>query len=102
MPRAKTAARGYGAQHQAIRAALADRMTHGETFDCWRCGQPITPSQRWDLGHDDHDRTITRGPEHLRCNRATNRRGRPRNRYTRRTPRIPPPTIRQPPTAARW
>jgi hypothetical protein len=25
----------------------------------------------WDLGHDDHDRSITRGPEHRdRCNRA--------------------------------
>jgi hypothetical protein len=101
MPRAKTAARGYGWEHQQTRKEWAAAVDAG-TVDCWRCGQPITPGQRWDLGHDDHDRTVYRGPEHLRCNRATNRRGRPRNRYTRRTPRIPAPTIRQPPTAARW
>ena len=24
----------------------------------------------WDLGHDDYDRSIYRGPEHARCNRS--------------------------------
>jgi predicted nucleic acid-binding Zn ribbon protein len=97
----KTAARGYGAKHQALRKEWAAKVDAG-LVDCPRCGRPILPGTPWDLGHDDDDRTIYRGPEHQRCNRATNRRGRPRNRYTRRTPRIPAPTIRQPPTAARW
>lgn len=60
---AKTAARGYGGSHQAKRAAIQRRMDRGETFNCWRCGLPVDPAN-WDLGHDDHDRTKYRGPEH--------------------------------------
>jgi hypothetical protein len=93
-----TAQRGYGAKHQALRRAWAPLVDAG-LVDCWRCGRHITPGTEWDLGHDDVDRAVTHGPEHQACNRGTNRRGRPRNR---RTPRIPAPTIRQPPTAARW
>lgn len=98
MPRrlAKTAARGYGSRHQALRKEWAPLVDAGHVT-CWRCGQPITPGQAWDLGHDDHDRSIYRGPEHRGPNRATAGR-RPRRR---RTPG-PPPGIRQPPTAARW
>ena len=37
---------------------------------CWRCGDKILRGEPFDLGHDDDDRTITRGPEHAnRCNR---------------------------------
>jgi hypothetical protein len=93
-----TTQRGYGAKHQALRAWWTPYVDAG-TVDCWRCRRLITPGTAWDLGHDDHDRSIYRGPEHQRCNRGTNRRGRRRNRSTRR---IPAPTIRQPPTAARW
>lgn len=70
--RSKTSARGYGAQHQAQRAALAPLVATG-TVACWRCGHLIQPSQAWDLGHDDHDRTKYRGAEHQGCNRATHR-----------------------------
>ena len=61
--------RGYGYAHHQKRAALAAAQAAGETFTCWRCGQPITGP--FDLGHDDTDRTIYRGPEHPACNRAT-------------------------------
>lgn len=61
--------RGYGAAHQATRAAYQARMDAGEVLTCWRCGEPVTAADEWHLGHDDHDRTITRGPEHARrCN----------------------------------
>jgi hypothetical protein len=73
-----TAARGYGGQHQALRADYKRRMAQGERFICWRCGHWLDPHQPWDLGHDDHDRTQYRGPEHrgrecpMGGNRATN------------------------------
>lgn len=63
-------ARGYDHQHRATRADWVPRVAAG-TVTCWRCDQPIQPGEPWDLGHDDADRTITRGPEHARrCNRA--------------------------------
>ena len=62
--------RGYGAEHQRTRRALAPLVAAGHAT-CWRCGLPIHPSEPWDLGHDDHDRSITRGPEHAyTCNRS--------------------------------
>jgi hypothetical protein len=93
---AKTAARGYGSRHQALRKEWAPLVDAGHAV-CPRCRRPIIPGQAWDLGHDDHDRSIYTGPEHTSCNRAT------AGRHPRR-PRIPAPTpgIRQPPTAARW
>ena len=49
-------------------------MDRGEVVICWRCaenGQPheVDPGC-WDLGHDDHDRSIYRGPECRGGNRA--------------------------------
>lgn len=63
-------ARGYGRDHDRLRRALAPLVDTGRAT-CWRCGLPIAPGEPWDLGHDDHDRTITRGPEHAyTCNRS--------------------------------
>ena len=68
--RGTTAQRGYGTAHQRLRRALVPLVQAGRVT-CWRCGLPIDPSEPWDLGHDDHDRTITRGPEHANtCNRS--------------------------------
>nr|WP_232491111.1 AAA family ATPase [Mycobacterium dioxanotrophicus] len=72
-----TTKRGYGSAHQALRRRYQDHVATGQAT-CWRCGRPIKPNQQWDLGHDDHDRTKYRGPEHARAkdcpaggNRAT-------------------------------
>lgn len=69
--------RGYGPTHQALRARWAPQVATG-TVRCWRCGELIRADEPWDLGHDDNDRSITRGPEHAaRCNRsAAGRHGR--------------------------
>ena len=62
--------RGYDAKHEAERKRWLPIVATGGV-KCWRCQAPIDPDQPWDLGHDDTDRTIYRGPECLRCNRAT-------------------------------
>lgn len=64
----------YGWPHQKQRAAVAERVAAG-TVTCARCGRPIRPGEPWDLDHDDNGNGYL-GPSHLRCNRATNRRGR--------------------------
>ncbi len=64
-------ARGYDRNHDRLRAQWAPKVATG-TVKCWRCGEHITPTEPWDLGHDDTDRTKYRGPEHAnRCNRAS-------------------------------
>lgn len=76
-PKKTTAERGYGHEHKKQRAAIEPLVRSGKAV-CWRCiaeGVPkeqakIRPDEPWDLGHDDHDRSRYRGPEHVRCNRA--------------------------------
>lgn len=68
--RPTTSDRGYGYHHRRVRAALQPHVDAGEAT-CWRCSHPILPGTPWDLGHDDTDRSIYRGPEHVKCNRAT-------------------------------
>jgi len=104
-PRLTTTQRGYGADHQRLRARLTPDVDAG-LVDCWRCGQPIEPGTPWDLGHDDHDRTQYRGPEHaLRTGHCPGNRaagaakgGRLKGRGARPAPR--PPS--EPLDAAEW
>lgn len=61
--------RGYGADHDREAKRWRDAVRRGELVTCWRCGDPITDPNDCHLGHDDHDRRVTRGPEHGRgCN----------------------------------
>lgn len=64
----RTNRNGYGRDHQKLRAELAPIVALGQT-ECWRCGEKIKPREPWDLGHDDHDKSIYRGPEHRGENR---------------------------------
>lgn len=62
-------ARGYDAAHDREAQRLRELVRAGHTVTCWRCGRPITNPNDLHLGHDDNDRSITRGPEHGRaCN----------------------------------
>ena len=64
-------ARGYDAAHQRESRQWKRRIRDGQLVICWRCGEPITDADDCDLGHDDEDHSIVRGPEHARgCNRS--------------------------------
>lgn len=74
MPRAgTTTARGYGSRHKGLRRWWA-RKIDGGTVICWRCHRRITRDEPWHLGHDDHDRSRYKGPEHERCSTEAARR----------------------------
>ncbi len=79
-----TVARGYGADHKRLRAQLQAVVDAGEAV-CWRCGRWINPEDPagWHLGHDDDDRSIYRGVEHVRCNAGAPARNRGRRRRAR-------------------
>ena len=62
--------RGYTRDHRQLRKQW-ERYVNAGGVTCWRCGKTIERRSEWDLGHDDYDRTIYRGPEHRACNRAT-------------------------------
>ena len=64
--RPNTTARGYGSQHQQLRAQLLDAFVPVQP--CWRCGRPIARKADAQLGHDDNNRTRYRGLEHTKCN----------------------------------
>jgi hypothetical protein len=61
--------RGYGPEHDALRADYQRRMDAGEAFTCWRSGEPIDPTN-WTLGHCDVDRSVYHGPECPACDYA--------------------------------
>jgi hypothetical protein len=71
--KAKTTLRGYGWKHQQLRRSVGRAVAAGNAY-CTRCGEWIDPAEPWDLGHDEHDRSVYTGPEHRRCNRATSKR----------------------------
>jgi hypothetical protein len=69
--RGTTVQRGYDNKHKRTRSSYELAVLQGRVT-CWRCAEPILPTDEWDLGHDDNDRSITKGPEHAnRCNRST-------------------------------
>jgi hypothetical protein len=93
-----TTERGYGHDHQRERARWAPLVAAGQVI-CWRCGYRIPPGSLWDLGHDDQDRSVYRGPEHRRCNRAAAARA--KNKGKRNYIQSSSSGAR-PATAARW
>jgi hypothetical protein len=83
-----THSRGYGRAHQKLRNHWRPLVEAGGVV-CWRCGLVIDPEDAWHLGHDDHDRGVYRGPEHVGCNLGG------RNaRYSRTRPPEPHPNRR--------
>ena len=68
--RGSSTARGYDRQHEQRREQWRPEVEAG-LVDCWRCKQRIEAGEPWHLGHDDHDRSIYRGPECVDCNCAT-------------------------------
>ncbi|GIH07486.1 hypothetical protein Rhe02_55530 [Rhizocola hellebori] len=72
-PRGTTTQRGYGVNHVELREQWRPHVEAGRV-SCARCKLPIKPGEPWDLGHDDHDRTKYRGPEHAECNRGASKR----------------------------
>lgn len=55
--------------HPQRRAALVAQFKRDGYLVCWRCGESILSLDDMHVGHDDFDRSITRGPEHARrCN----------------------------------
>jgi hypothetical protein len=66
--RGTTAQRGYGAEHDRIRAEAV--ATYQPSDPCWRCGLPLGPDPSLlDLGHTD-DRQGWMGLEHQACSRG--------------------------------
>jgi hypothetical protein len=53
-----------------LRARWALAIGNGQLVPCARCGEPVLPGQKWDLGHADDNPWEYVGPEHSGCNRA--------------------------------
>jgi hypothetical protein len=92
----RTAARGYGAAHQAERRRLAPTVAQGEGWCtelvCLMKTRWIRPGSPWDLAHDRASGGYL-GPAHRRCNRAEGARF--RNRRGRKTAQQKPPALRR-------
>jgi hypothetical protein len=108
---ATTTERGYGWQHQRLRAALLAELIPGSP--CPRCHQPMWPgAQDLDLGHiEGSGKTMYEGITHASCNRRSgarygNRlRGRDSSVTRRRRrwrPPWPPPEEPPSPRSRRW
>lgn len=78
-----TTARGYGAEHQRVRAQWAKAVAAGtaecHARICLHATRAIDPDEAWDLGHNE-SRTTWTGPEHVKCNRTEGARHRDRDR----------------------
>lgn len=65
----------YDAKHRQLRGYWKSRIAAGHLVCCSRCGEPISTSQPFDLGHT-RDRSQHSGPEHARsadCSEGGNR-----------------------------
>lgn len=60
-------ARGYGAEHRAIRRQWQQRIDNGERITCATCPVVITGTA-WQLGHDHARGVGYLGPQCVRCN----------------------------------
>ena len=69
--KAARAERGYGPEHSKTRRWFKTNVVDKGNGYCWRCGVWLDPKEPWDLGHDDYDRSVYRGPECRPCNRGT-------------------------------
>lgn len=75
-------------EHRAQVLAVQQAVAAGTAY-CWRCGKYLPPGSPAHAGHDDHDRTVYRGPECPTCNlRSAARKGN-RMRNTRQPPTGP-------------
>lgn len=80
-----------------IRRAVDARLARGDQVNCGKCGRPIQPGQRYDVGHRvDASRGGTHdlnnlGPEHRHENRSAGGRigATHTNKATRRARRLP-------------
>jgi hypothetical protein len=71
LPRGSSFERGYGPDHRRLRKQLVQAVEAGELVLCVRCGDPILPGTKVDLGHvDGSGKTLYSGLEHASCNRS--------------------------------
>lgn len=85
--------RDYGRAHRKLRKAWGAKVELGYVR-CSRCWEFISPSQQWDLDHNDEDRTRYNGPAHRYCNRAASNRGKAR-RFRLTIALVPSPAERR-------
>jgi hypothetical protein len=90
----KTTAGGWDGRHKQQRRRWQAMLNQGAVIQC-ACTRPdcthqgqcpvlIDSATRWDLGHDDHDRTRYNGPECVPCNRSAGARNMVAAHYGRR------------------
>jgi hypothetical protein len=86
----------YGYAHKQLRRRLAIEIARG-SVNCARCGRPILPTMKWDLGHlDGGGPNDYNGPEHRRCSRGTAGNG------LANTQGFTPPKLEWPRTSRDW
>ena len=94
-PKASTTARGYGTEHQKLRAKLLP-TAYGKP--CVRCGKPMLQGQALHFDHTN-DRTGYLGFSHASCNKRAGARKGARITNNRRARRQTASTTN---TASRW
>ena len=85
--RGSTKLRGYSGAHKIQRRKWA-RIVAAGGVHCARCGGAIFPDEKFDLDHDDADRSRYLGASHVGCNRSAPRRRAARLRRRRQHSRV--------------